>query len=53
MGPMKPHAILKEIDMAVKKNETEPIEAVTEDIAPVEETAPVEGNTEEATTPAA
>lgn len=36
---MKPHAILKEIDMAVKKNEAEPIEAVTEEI--VEETAPV------------
>jgi hypothetical protein len=32
MGPMKPHAILKEIDMAVKKNASEPImgEAVTE-----------------------
>lgn len=38
MGPMKPHAILKEIDMAVKKNEVEPIEAVTEEIA--EDTAP-------------
>lgn len=38
MGPMKPHAILKEIDMAVKKNESEPIEAVTEEN--VEETAP-------------
>lgn len=38
MGPMKPHAILKEIDMAVKKNEAEPIEAVTEEN--VEETAP-------------
>ena len=35
---MKPHAILKEIDMAVKKNEAEPIEAVTEEN--VEETAP-------------
>ena len=35
---MKPHAILKEIDMAVKKNEVEPIESVTEEI--VEETAP-------------
>lgn len=35
---MKPHAILKEIDMAVKKNEAEPIEAVTEEI--VEETSP-------------
>lgn len=35
---MKPHAILKEIDMAVKKNEVEPIEAVTEEIA--EDTAP-------------
>lgn len=38
MGPMKPHAILKEIDMAVKKNEAELIEAVTEEN--VEETAP-------------
>lgn len=38
MGPMKPHAILKEIDMAVKKNEAEPIEAVTEEN--VEETVP-------------
>lgn len=40
---MKPHAILKEIDMAVKKNEAEPIvdKAVTEETAPVEETATV------------
>ena len=38
MGPMKPHAILKEIDMAVKKNEAEPIEAVTEEN--VEDTVP-------------
>ena len=37
-GADEAHAILKEIDMAVKKNEAEPIEAVTEEN--VEETAP-------------